>query len=121
MRAFSYMGVQLEWRDEGEKEVGIVASSRWEHLAPGAALVHVDPRYFRPTEVEALNADISKARRVLGWEPRVTFGELVKIMVDCDVQSVGLQSAREGLAACRSKGFDYTNHDFSIYEQIREH
>ncbi len=119
--AFSYMGVQLEWRDEGVNEVGIVASSRWEHLAPGAALVHVDPRYFRPTEVEALNADISKARRVLGWEPRVTFGELVKIMVDCDVQSVGLSSACEGLAACRSKGFNYTNHDFSIYEQIREH
>ena len=119
--AFSYMGVQLEWRGEGKDETGVVASSTWDHLEPGAVIVQVDPRYFRPTEVEALQADISKACRALGWEPRVTFEELVKIMIDCDVQSVGLSSAGVGLAASRRKGFNYTNHGFSIYEQIREH
>jgi GDPmannose 4,6-dehydratase len=119
--AFAYMGVQLEWRGEGIDEAGVVASSTWDHLDPGAVIVQVDPRYFRPTEVEALQADISKARRVLGWEPRVTFEELVKIMIDCDVLSVGLSSPGVGLTASRCKGFSYTNHDFSIYEQIREH
>ena len=119
--AFSYMGVQLEWRGEGKDETGVIASSTWDHLEPGAVIVQVDPRYFRPTEVEALQADISKARRTLGWEPRVTFEELVKIMIDCDVRSVGLSSAGVGLAASRCKGFNYTNHGFSVYEQIREH
>ena len=120
-KAFSYMGVELGWQGEGKEEVGIVTSSKWDHLIPGTILIQVDPRYFRPTEVEALQADISKARRQLGWEPRVTFDELVKIMVDCDVQAVGITSACEGLAASKCKGFDYTNHSFSVYEQIREH
>ena len=120
-KAFSYMGVELGWQGEGKEEVGIVTSSKWDHLIPGTILIQVDPRYFRPTEVEALQADISKAKRQLGWEPRVTFDELVKIMVDCDVQAVGITSVCEGLAASKCKGFDYTNHNFSVYEQIREH
>lgn len=118
--AFSYMDVELEWKGSGAETVGIVKSSRWDHLPPGTSLVHVDPRYFRPTEVEALQADISKARNKLGWEPRITFDELVKIMVDCDVQAVGIESCRQGLEASECKGFAYTKHDFSIYEQIRE-
>ncbi|MGD0229330.1 MAG: GDP-mannose 4,6-dehydratase [Syntrophorhabdales bacterium] len=118
--AFSYMGVRLEWRGKGPGETGVVGSSTWEHLTAGTVLVQVDPRYFRPTEVEALHADIGKARDRLGWEPRVTLDELVKVMVDCDVQAVGLKPPCQGLEASRCKGFDYTNHDFSIYEQIRE-
>ena len=50
--------------------------------------VEVDARYFRPAEVDYLCADASKARRVLGWEPAVTFGELVRIMVEADMQAV---------------------------------
>ena len=119
--AFSYMGVQLEWKGEGAGTVGVVKSSGWEHLIPGAVLVRVDPRYFRPTEVEGLQADISKARRKLGWQPRVTFDELVKIMVDCDVRAVGLESSCQGIEASQGKGFAYTNHDFSAHEGIREH
>ena len=80
----------------------------------------VDPRYFRPTEVEFLQADITKAKTKLGWEPRVTFEELVKIMVDCDVQLMGLHSPCEGLEASKCKGFNYTNHVISSAEQIRE-
>lgn len=58
--------------------------------------VQIDPRYFRPTEVDFLQADPSKARNILGWEPRVTFQELVRIMVDADLELEGLQSPGEG-------------------------
>ncbi|HYL82236.1 MAG TPA: GDP-mannose 4,6-dehydratase, partial [Candidatus Acidoferrum sp.] len=51
----------------------------------GRVLVAVDPRYFRPTEVDLLLGDASKAKRVLGWAPKVSFRELVEMMVDADV------------------------------------
>jgi GDPmannose 4,6-dehydratase len=70
--AFSY--VDLDWRE----------------------YVKIDSRYFRPTEVEALRADSTKARKKLGWEPRVTFQELVKIMVDADTRKIGLKPIGEG-------------------------
>ncbi len=120
-KAFSYMGVNLGWRGQGAKEEGFVTASTWGHLVPGTVLVQVDPRYFRPTEVQALQADIGKARRRLGWEPRMAFDDLVKVMMDCDARSLGLEAACEGLAASKCKGFDYTNHDVSVHEQIREH
>jgi GDPmannose 4,6-dehydratase len=60
------------------------------------AYVEVDPRYFRPTEVDFLYADASKARRKLGWEPRVSFHELVAIMVDADMEAVGLPPVGRG-------------------------
>lgn len=58
--------------------------------------VKIDPRYFRPLEVETLIADASKARKELGWSPRVTFKELVRIMVDADMEALGLQPPGEG-------------------------
>jgi len=58
--------------------------------------VKIDPRYFRPLEVELLTADASKAKKELGWEPRVTFKELVRIMVDADLEAVGLKSPGKG-------------------------
>jgi GDPmannose 4,6-dehydratase len=63
--------------------------------------VEVDPRYFRPTEVEELVADASKARADLGWEPTVSFEELVTSMVDADLARVGLdvEQARARVAA----------------------
>ena len=53
--------------------------------ADGSCIVAVDPRYFRPTEVETLLGDASKARAELGWTPKVTFGQLVEEMVDADL------------------------------------
>lgn len=120
-RAFHYMGVELEWRGKGEEEKGIVRSSENRSLKAGDVIVEIDRRYFRPTEVLFLQADTSKARENLGWEPRVTFAELVKIMVDCDTRLAGLNPPGEGIKASKSKGFLYTDHDFSQYEQIREH
>jgi GDPmannose 4,6-dehydratase len=54
------------------------------HLEPGQIVVEVDPRYFRPTEVDILLGDASKAREKLGWEPEVTFDQLIDIMVEYD-------------------------------------
>jgi GDPmannose 4,6-dehydratase len=58
--------------------------------------VRIDPRYFRPTEVNHLLADATKARHDLDWEPRVYFKDLVHIMVDADLELIGLESLGEG-------------------------
>jgi len=58
--------------------------------------VKIDPRYFRPNEVDYLQGDPGKARKMIGWETRVLFKDLVRIMVDADMEFIGLQSAGEG-------------------------
>jgi GDPmannose 4,6-dehydratase len=67
------LGIEIEWRGQGPDEKGFDAD--------GNCIVAVDPRYFRPTEVDSLLGDASKAREKLGWAPRTTFGELVAEMV----------------------------------------
>ena len=81
--AFARVGIELEWSGAGTEEVG-------RDRASGDERVVVDPKYFRPAEVDALVADGSKARRELGWEPRVSFDELVKMMVEADLEAVGV-------------------------------
>lgn len=76
--AFAEAGIPLEWRGEGVEERGVRTDS-------GETVVEVDPRYFRPTEVDLLLGDPSKARRKLGWERKITFGELVTEMVNADL------------------------------------
>ena len=83
-RAFARAGMPLTWRGEGLDEQGVDAEGR--------ILVRVDPRFFRPAEVEYLLGDASKARRELGWEPRITFEQLVDGMLDADMEAVGLSS-----------------------------
>ena len=75
--AAAQLGMDIEWRGKGVDEVGIDKSS-------GNTIVEVDPRYFRPTEVDTLLGDPSKAKSVLGWERKVTFKELVEEMVKSD-------------------------------------
>ena len=58
--------------------------------------VRIDPRYYRPTEVDYLMADCSKAKKILGWEPKIKFYELVRIMVDADLELLGLEAPGEG-------------------------
>lgn len=65
--------------------------------------VKIDPRYFRPTEVESLIADPSKAKRDLGWAPKITFTDLVRVMVDADMRAAGLESIGEGDAIIAEK------------------
>ena len=88
--AFAQAGIELRFEGSGVDETAIVASVRQiEGLTPacaiGAELVSVDSRYFRPTEVESLLGDPSKARELLGWQPRVGFAELVAEMVREDL------------------------------------
>lgn len=71
-KAFSYVG--LDW----------------------SKYVRIDQRYFRPTETEDLRADASKAEKILGWEPKIAFDDLVKIMVDADLRRVGLKPVGDG-------------------------
>lgn len=66
--------------------------------------VKIDPRYFRPTEVELLVADSTKARQRLGWNPKITFKELVRIMVDADMKASGLTPVGEGEAILATSG-----------------
>lgn len=122
-KAFAYMGIEIEWRGEGIEEKGVVKSTdpKWNQvLSVGNPIIEIDPRYFRPTEVAYLQADIEKARSKLGWEPRVTFDELVKIMVDYDIRGVGIKPICEGMAVCQAKGFDYTNHELALQDRIGE-
>ena len=69
-------------------------------LMPGSAVVRVDPRYYRPTEVETLLGDASKAREKLGWTPKTSFAELVREMVLYDLE----EARRDEL--CRRHGFN---------------
>ena len=66
--------------------------------------VKIDPRYFRPTEVELLLADYTKAKKELGWSPKVTFKELVRIMVDADLEGAGLKAPGEGKTILAKRG-----------------
>ena len=87
-RAFAHVGIELRWQGEGVQEQGI-------DKATGRVLVEVDPKYFRPAEVETLLGDPTKAKTLLGWNPQKTsFEELVRIMVEHDVQYVATH--REG-------------------------
>ena len=87
-RAFARAGLTLEWRGTGAEEVGV-------DLRSGQAVVKVDPRYFRPTEVDFLVGDASKAREQLGWRPRIRFAALVDMMVDAE--RVTLESGKRAV------------------------
>ena len=77
--SFAEVGRELDWQGSGVDEKGICKET-------GEVLVSVDPRYFRPAEVELLVGDASKAKRVLGWEPTSTLEQLCSEMVKSDIE-----------------------------------
>lgn len=77
--SFREVGIELEWKGSGVEEIGL-------DKANGNTLVAIDPKYFRPTEVDILVGDASKAKEKLGWEPKVTLEELIKMMVKADLK-----------------------------------
>ena len=77
--AYGHLGKTIRWEGEGVDEKGYDSES-------GACIVSVDPRYFRPTEVDTLQGDPTKAKESLGWEPKITFDQLVQEMMDHDLQ-----------------------------------
>ncbi len=85
-KAFSFAGIALSWQGEGRNEKGVDAKT-------GKVFVEVDPRYYRPSEVDSLRGDASKAKRVLGWKPTVSFQELVETMVRSDLRLAEQEAA----------------------------
>jgi GDPmannose 4,6-dehydratase len=123
--AFREIGVEIEWKGIGIEEKGIISEIRDQRsevyppsaapeatragdrdhgegkraLRAGDVVVQVDPRYFRPTEVDELLGDVSKAKKELGWEPRISFREMVSEMVKADLED----ACRDQL--CKESGF----------------
>jgi GDPmannose 4,6-dehydratase len=96
--AFKNVGITLSWDGSGAEEKGIVADvdaavlsekagQRGQFVEPGQVVVAVDPSYYRPTEVDALIGDFTKAREAFGWMPKTKFHELVTIMMDAEIDS----------------------------------
>jgi GDPmannose 4,6-dehydratase len=77
-KSFARLDIKIRWEGKGVDEKGI-------DEATGKVLIEVDPKYFRPTEVDLLLGDPSKAKKELGWEPTYSFEELVHEMVDADL------------------------------------
>ncbi len=129
--AAAQLGIGIEWKGAGTEQVGIISALYYDKLpaqirsesvlekakkegiasadesnglSPGQTIVRVDPRYFRPAEVDALLGDASKAKNQLGWEPKVKFTELVKEMVFADLA----EAQRDEL--CQRAGFPTFNH-----------
>jgi GDPmannose 4,6-dehydratase len=86
-KAFAHVGRTIVWKGRGAEEKGIDKKS-------GKVLVGIDPRYFRPTEVESLVGDPRKAHNKLGWRHRVTFDELVRDMMDADLAAIQFEQQR---------------------------
>ena len=72
------LDIDLEWKGKGVDEKGI-------NKKTGKTIIEIDPRYFRPTEVNLLLGDAGKAQKILGWKAKTKFKELVKIMIDADM------------------------------------
>lgn len=109
--AAAQLGITIKWQGEGLNETGTVESISddeisehvFRELVPGDTIIRVDPKYFRPTEVETLLGDPSKAKSELGWTPKITFKELVSEMVIEDLRS----AERDELVK---------RHGFSVYD-----
>ena len=105
--AFSYFGITLEWKYQKENEKGIIRSFDKDkisnffntsenlhnyffnkQLKSGVTVVEINPNYYRPTEVDILIGDPSKAKSLLGWNPKIKFNELVKLMIESDFKKV---------------------------------
>ncbi len=91
-KSFARVGISIGWRGEGVDEAGFDKAS-------GTEVVRIDPRYFRPTEVDELLGDASKARANLGWKHKTPFEQLVAEMVDADMEAVARESWRNDRSA----------------------
>ena len=89
------LGMDIQWQGSGISEKGV-----WQEKT----IISVDPRYFRPTEVETLLGDSSYAKEKLGWEPKISFEELVKEMVQVDLKKAELDQL------CQSQGYSTYNY-----------
>ena len=90
IKSFLHVGIELEFSGKGENEIAIVKNSLNPkyNLPVGKEVVSINPNYYRPTEVDLLIGDSSKAKKVLGWEPRISLDELISEMMDNDLSLI---------------------------------
>jgi GDPmannose 4,6-dehydratase len=118
--AFMYVGIEIEWKGEGVCQKGIIKSldhhlkSSNSDIKVGDTLIEIDPKYFRPTDVDILEADITRAKEKLGWEPKVTFEELIKIIVDSDRELIGINTNNDGKMILEKKGIFWTKNNLVV-------
>ncbi len=116
--AFKEAGFDIGWKGEGVDEIGYDKQS-------GKELIFIDSRYFRPTEVDVLIGDAVKAKKILGWRPKVTFNQLVKEMVENELkitqgQVVDIRSRKNKDTYEQQEGMDFVHNDaFGTVEQWR--
>ena len=112
-KAFDAVGIHLAWRGSGIEETAVIDTVSFSENCrnslkkppePGQIVVSIDPRYFRPAEVEFLLGDPTKAETVLGWKPKMDFEELIRIMVERDL----MEARRDFLV--EKEGFQIYNH-----------
>lgn len=96
-KAFARAGLDLDWTGRGVEEKGVCRQS-------GEVVVEIDPNYFRPTEVDLLLGDASKAAKLLGWRPEVTFERLLEIMLDHDLERARYELYKNGYQTNGCKG-----------------
>lgn len=103
MKTAAFLGIELQWVGEGLYEKAVVASVRGGR-APAIkvddVIIRIDPNYFRPTEVDLLLGDATKARNQLGWNPQITLDEMIKEMIFCDLENASQH------AVLNQHGFD---------------
>ena len=99
--AFDYVGVELEFLGRGIDEIAVVKSVKNDKykFKIGQEVLSVDPRYFRPTEVDLLIGDSTKAKNILGWSPEITLEQLIEDMMSSDINLMKKQNL------LKSKGF----------------
>ena len=95
-KAFLCVDKQIEWEGDGADEIG-------RNSTTGDILVKVDPYYFRPTEVEELLGDASKAKEILGWKPTVNFDQLIEMMVKSDLERIDEYKSYSGCKTLNNK------------------
>jgi GDPmannose 4,6-dehydratase len=100
--AANVLGLTIAWHGEGVEETGVLTAIDNKDAVPdlkiGQTIVRVDPKYFRPAEVETLLGDASKARQKIGWQPKVTFPELVQEMAEADLELAKRERASGGMS-----------------------
>ena len=102
--AFEEVGVELHFEGSGDQEIGIVKTCKGDYNIPtGTPIIKVDPQYYRPTEVDLLIGDATKAREKLGWKPKYSLSDMVKEMVASDLQLFKKQQF------LKANGFDIRN------------
>jgi GDPmannose 4,6-dehydratase len=115
--AFAYAGIILTWQGKSLEEKGVVkavTSPSTCDLKTGDVVVEIDPHYFRPAEVDFLCADASKALERLDWKPKVTFHDIIKVMVDSDLELAGIKPPGEGKKILIDKKIGWTTNKITI-------